>query len=245
MRSRPLAAGVELQVHQPAFEGPFDLLIYLVERDQLDIHEIIISDITSSYIESLKLIEHYDPDVASDFIYMAAYLLELKSRSLLPRIQRQHLADEPDPRQELINRLVEYKRFKYLAGRLEQLAVGDGRVFTRRPTLPAGEEGGRKLAPMSLDNLYSAYQRALEKARVEVREISGGTVPVAEKMEFIRHLLCNGPTRFSALVEGADLVEKIATFLALLELVRLGEVSVAQPRLFGPINIQPAKRGAK
>lgn len=242
MKPRLFAAGSALQVQQPAFEGPFDLLIYLVERDRLDIHDIIISDITSSYIENLKLIEHYDPDRASDFIYMAAYLLELKSRALLPRIRLHQLAEEPDPRQELITRLMEYKRFKHLAFLLEELAVDRRRAFTRPPSLPASDEVGRKLAPMLLENLYSAYQRALEKAAVEVREVSGEKVPVAEKMNYIRSQLSRGELLFASLVQKANLVEKIATFLALLELVRLGEVNIGQPRLFGPIKI--TKRSA-
>ena len=95
-----------VQVRLPVFEGPFDLLIYLVERNKLDIYDIAVADITSSYIESLQHME-FDPETASDFIYMAAYLLELKSRSLLPRTERIRPADEPDPRQELIMRLVE------------------------------------------------------------------------------------------------------------------------------------------
>jgi len=81
--SRPV-----VQVILPVFEGPFDLLIYLVERDKLDIYSIAIADITSSYLENLSLVE-FDPELASDFIYMAAYLLELKSRSLLPRVERE------------------------------------------------------------------------------------------------------------------------------------------------------------
>lgn len=240
MSTRPLTES-GLHVHQEVFDGPFDLLIYLVERDKVAIEDIVISDITSSYIESLKQIEDYDPDVASDFIYMAAYLLELKSRALLPRVHRQQLSDHPDPREELIARLVEYKYFKDLAVRLGQLALDRQRPLTRPPGVD-GLERVRQLAPMLLDNLYSAYQRALEKARVDVRELGTKPIPVSERMDFIRSCLNKEGVQFSELVQDSGTMEKIATFLALLELVRLGEVSISQQRLFGPITIQMLER---
>ncbi len=230
-----------LHVHQEVFDGPFDLLIYLVERDKLAIEDIVISEITSSYIETLKQIEDYDPDVASDFIYMAAYLLELKSRSLLPRSSRQQLADHPDPREELIARLVEYKYFKELAARLGDLALERQRPLTRPPGVDSLERV-RQLAPMLLDSLYSAYQRALEKARVEVREIATRPIPVSERMDYIRSHLGGGSVQFAELVRDSGIMEKIATFLALLELVRLGEVSFSQRQLFGPITIDVLER---
>jgi len=231
--SRPV-----VQVNLPVFEGPFDLLIYLVERDKLDIYSIAIADITSSYLESLSLVE-LDPELASDFIYMAAYLLELKSRSLLPRVERELLAEEPDPRQELIMRLVEYKRFKELAGKLEEMAVHDNYDYTRQPALPA-ETNPRALAPLSLDNLFSAFARALENCRVEVRNLAVKGVPVEEKLAVIRARLVAGSAVFADLANGLNLSETVAIFLAVLELVRLGEAVVFQERVFAPIIIKSA-----
>jgi len=241
MKSQQLSqAGARpaVQIHLPAFEGPFDLLIYLVERDKLDIYDIPIAEITSSYIESLKDLEQFDPELASDFIYMAAYLLELKSRSLLPRIQRIQLVQEPDPRQELIMRLVEYKRFKELAAGLDEMISSENSCYTRRPSLPLDTQQPRSLTPMTLDNLFSAFNRALAKHLVEFRELPAQGVKLSEKMSFLRTRLATGTARFSELAEGLGLSEIIVTFLAVLELVRLGEALVYQDSVFAPIVIE-------
>jgi len=243
MKSQELAqAGARpaVQVHLPAFEGPFDLLIYLVERDKLDINDIAIASITSSYLESLKEID-FDPELASDFIYMAAYLLELKSRSLLPRVERQQLAQEPDPRQELIMRLVEYKRFKELAAELDAISCGGSHMYTRSPSILLQGEEIRPLAPMSLDNLFSAFSRALAKTMVELRELPERGVPVAAKMEELRARLGQGPANFSDLTTDLNLTGIIVVFLAVLELVRLGEAAVSQDAVFAPIVIEAVK----
>lgn len=237
MKSQQLAqAGARpaVQVSLPAFQGPFDLLIYLVERDKLDIRSIAIADITSKYIESLKEID-FDPELASDFIFMAAYLLELKSRSLLPRIERIQLAQEPDPRQELIMRLVEYKRFKELAASLETMITSSNYSYTRRPLVSSEVRETRPLAPMTLDNLFSAFIRVLEKSRSEIKELSARGIPIADKMSVIRERLNTGPVCFEELSAGLCLSEVIAVFLAVLELVRLKEVNVRQESAFAPI----------
>ncbi|NLY32228.1 MAG: segregation/condensation protein A [Firmicutes bacterium] len=232
--SRPV-----VQVTLPVFEGPFDLLIYLVQRDKLDIHSIAIADITRSYLESLSLVE-FDPELASDFIYMAAYLLELKSRSLLPRVERELLADEPDPRQELILRLVQYKRFKDLAGQLEKMISLDNYDYTRQPDLPP-DPLVRPLVPMSLDNLFSAFARALERSKVEVRQLAANGVPIGVRLEQLRQRLAKGSATFDELARGLGLEEIIVTFLAVLELVRLGEALVFQQEVFAPIVIESVK----
>lgn len=244
MRSQQLAQADSrppLQVTLPEFEGPFDLLIYLVERDQLDIYAISIADITSSYLASLSQVE-FEPDLASDFIYMAAYLLELKSRSLLPRLKRESLAAEPDPRQELIMRLVEYKRFKQLAALLESMISPGQYDYTRPPCqLPAA--ASRTLAPLSLDNLFSAFARALKNRRLEVRNLTFQGVSVEVRLGELRQTLAAGGIGFADLVRGLGLEEVVATFLALLELVRLGEALVYQERVFAPIRVEPKEGG--
>jgi segregation and condensation protein A len=229
-----------VQVTLPVFEGPFDLLIYLVQRDKLDIFSIAIADITSSYLESLSQVE-FDPELASDFIYMAAYLLELKSRSLLPRVQRELLGEEPDPRQELILRLVEYKRFKELAGLLETMITQENYDYTRQPDLPP-DPLVRPLMPMSLDNLFSAFARALENSKVEVHQLAGNGVPIGVRLGQLRIRLAQGPATFDELAQGLDLQEIIVTFLAVLELVRMGEAMVFQEKVFSPILIESAAK---
>lgn len=229
-----------LQIKLPVFEGPFDLLIYLVERDRLDIYSISIADITSSYLEGMSQIE-FDPDLTGDFIYMAAYLLELKSRSLLPRVGQGQLADEPDPRQELIMRLVEYKRFKELAEKLAAMISIENYDHTRLPA-PLPEPGARPLAPLSLDNLFSAFARVMENSRIDVRQIVFKGVSIEEKIVELRGRLATGPVAFAELTRGLDLHEIVATFLAILELVRLREALVFQEEVFAPILIEPGGR---
>lgn len=244
MKSQELAqasARPEIQVSLPAFEGPFDLLIYLVERDKLDIYSIAVADITNSYLSSLSLIE-FDPELASDFIYMAAYLLELKSRSLLPRFERELLADEPDPRQELILRLVEYKRFKKLAARLAEMISPDNYDHVRRPAA-APEQGPRVLAPLSLDNLFLAFTRALAREQAPVREFLLADISIEKRLAELRLTLGAKPVRFSELAGGQSLAQLVVTFLALLELVRLGEVAVCQEQVFAPILIKATGKG--
>lgn len=243
MKSQQLAqAGARpaVQVTLPAFQGPFDLLIYLVERDKLDIHDIAVAEITSKFIESLKVIE-FDPELASDFIFMAAYLLELKSRSLLPRIERVQLSQEPDPRQELIMRLVEYKRFKELAASLEAMITSGNYTYTRRTSIQPDTMEMRPLAPMSLDNLFSAFIRVLEDHQVEVKELAARGIPIAEKISVIRKRLASGPASFEEFAAGLNLSGVIAVFLAVLEMVRLGEVNVRQETAFAPIIIAAEK----
>lgn len=232
-----MAARSTVQVHLPVFEGPFDLLIYLVERDKLDIYDIAIADITRNYLDSLQVIE-FDPELASDFIYMAAYLLELKSRSLLPRVERAELAQESDPREELILRLVEYKRFKELAVQLDALASGTNHLYVRRPSIPTDVQEVRPLLPMSLDNLFSAFIRAVAKIEVEVREMSGRGMLVGEKMGELKSILRRGSASFAQLTTEMGLAGIVVVFLAVLELVRLGEVEVFQESVFASIKIK-------
>lgn len=230
----------DIQVSLPVFEGPFDLLIYLVERDKLDIYSIAIADITNSYLENLSLID-FDPELASDFIYMAAYLLELKSRSLLPRFERELLADEPDPRQELIMRLIEYKRFKELAVKLEDMIAPDNYDFVRPPTF-IPEQGPRLLAPLSIDNLFSAFARALAHGRLPIKEYVRDDIPIGERIAELRERIAYKAVTFSQLVQGQGIQQLVVTFLALLELVRLGEVVVLQEKVFAPILVRAAER---
>lgn len=235
---QPAASG--FQVQQAAFEGPFELLIHLLERDKLDIKDIVLSDITQKYMESLKVLQQFDPDLASDFIYTAAWLLELKSRSLLPRVEREQLAlqQQDDPREELIVRLMEYKRFKELAVVLEAKASGGYRVHARPPGMPDVAVIVPQLAPHSLDNLFSAYNRALTKGKKEVRELPARGMPVAERIEALRAQLAHGPAHYAELTKGMAVKDRIVTFLAMLELVRMGEIVVSQQKLFGPILLE-------
>jgi segregation and condensation protein A len=223
------------------FEGPLDLLIQLVDREKMSIRDIQISEITRHYLATLEQFQ-FDPDTGSDFIYMAAYLLELKSRSLLPRPPRGQLDGEygDDPRQELINRLLEYKHFRDLAEILDGLCLQNCRVYSRLPSLPQAEDPG--LAPMSLDNLFSAYGRALSKLTRESRELPPRGLAVAEQMEVMRSWLQRGSFCFTQVVAGLNLTGIVVTFMAMLELNRLGEVLVSQEQPFGPIIIAPVVR---
>ncbi|MBE2179527.1 MAG: segregation/condensation protein A [Chthoniobacterales bacterium] len=232
------------QVKLDVFEGPLDLLLYLVKRDEVDIYDIEIGRITRQYLEYLEAMESIDVEIGGEFIVMAANLLLIKSRTLLP-VDLQGPAEEEgedeDPRWELIRQLIEYKKFKEAAGELrnrEELAV---KLFGRSPTAPPADGGATLLAgEVGALDLIAAFQRVLariEKAKGATREIEADRFTVSEKIEFVLKVLPESePLRFEELFAGQHTRgEVVATFLALLELVRLRHVRVEQVGPFGDI----------
>ncbi len=235
------------KVKLDVFEGPLDLLLYLVRKDEVDIYDIEIGRITKQYLEYLEAMESINVEIAGDFIVMAANLLYIKSRTLLPVDLQGPVEEEgeaEDPRWELIRQLIEYKKFKEAAGDLrnrEEIAV---KLFGRSPTAPPTDGGATLLAgEVGALDLIAAFQRVLdriEKKKGAEREIEADTFTVSEKIEFVLKVLPEAdPLRFEELFEGQHTKgEVVATFLALLELVRLRHVLVAQEGPFGEIMLR-------
>lgn len=237
-------ADTAYKVRLDVFEGPLDLLLYLVRRDEVDIYDIEIGRITKQYLEYLGEMESIDVEVGGEFIVMAANLLYIKSRTLLPAdLQRpeEDEAEGEDPRWELIRQLIEYKKFKEAAGDLRGRDELAAKLFGRTPSAPVEDGPAALLAgEVGTLDLIAAFQRVLdriEKRKGAEREIEVDRFTVSEKIEFVLKVLpAEEPLRFEELFAGQTTRgEVVATFLALLELVRLRHVAVEQPEAFGGI----------
>jgi segregation and condensation protein A len=241
----------DYKVQLEVFEGPLDLLLHLIKKEEVDIYHIPIAKITGQYMEYLDLMKMVIPDVAGEFVVMGATLMYIKSRMLLPQDQQvldpDAPADELDPRWDLIRQLVEYKKFKEAAEHLHQRAVFQENVYARHQTSLGFEtpaEDVSVIGEVSIFDLLNAFNRALKKTEVEdLREIFEDRFTVSDKIDFILKLTAvEDRTSFSKLFEGmASRTEIIVTFLALLELIRLKQIRVGQSESFGEIDIMRIK----
>jgi segregation and condensation protein A len=231
----------DYKVKLEVFEGPLDLLLYLIKRDEIDIYDISLERITRQYLEYLQAFKELKIDLAGEFVVMAANLIYLKSRSLLPLDQRppEEDAEEDDPRWDLIRQLIEYKKFKEAAEQLHARAVQQEKIFTRDGGVIV--EAPLRLAEVGIFQLIHAFQNVIKRveARENLGEIFGERFTVSEKIDVILQRVANGASlRFSDLFsDTAVRVEVVVTFLALLELIRLKQVRVIQRDLFGEIEI--------
>lgn len=230
------------------FEGPLDLLLYLIKRDEVDIYEISIEKITKEYLAFLDTFQTLNIDLAGEFIVMAATLLYIKSRTLLPVDQRmaEDDAEEDDPRWELIRQLIEYKKFKEAADQLREREALQEALFPRLPALPELPPAENLLVEeVGIFDLIHAFQKVLkrlEDGREDLREIFEENFTVGEKIETIMAMTSGGvPLRFEELFrEQASRAEVVVTFLAMLELIRMKQLRVRQEQGFGEIWLERA-----
>ena len=227
------------------FEGPLDLLLYLVKRDQLNIYDIPIAQVTEQYLAYLELMRLLDLDIAGEFLVMSATLMQIKSRMLLPRdetIKQQE--EESDPREELVQRLLEYQRFKQVASELRQKEQKQQEQF-RRP--------GGAMTPDNLDSspevyfetsifdLINAFTQALkeEVPRELFYEVIKDEFTIEQKVHDILHLLLDQEVLIlnQLFSQAKNRLEIVAIFLAVLELIRVKEIIVRQKRVFAEIEI--------
>ncbi len=233
------------------FDGPLDLLLHLITKAQVDIKDIFVSEITDQYIESVRNAADLDMDDATEFLVMAATLLEIKSRAMLPRPPRLE-EDEEDPEQALIRRLEEYKRFKETAVAMQQFEDAAKELFTKLPEeypLPPQET---ELTGLTLEGLTEAFlriwQRMPAKDEPEVnhyapRDIHRDEHNVQECMlTLIQGLRERGSMHFEEAFSEAPTKEEVVTlFLALLELLKLGEMHIQQEDIYGDILLLPGR----
>lgn len=238
-------------IHLDVFEGPFDLLLHLIERDELDIYDIPIARVTAEFLEYIRTMQLLNLHVASDFMVMAATLIQIKARMLLPKpvVSEKETAlneEEDDPRQELVEKLIEYKKYKELAKDLRAREEEFARVFVR----PVTEIADRlvidenPLKGLNVWDLLEAFKNVLdsiapeeEPAAVPKEEIS-----IRQRMkEIMAGLAVSGRVRFKDLFGNtSSRVALITGFIALLELMRLRKVRVSQDTTFGEIMIAAA-----
>lgn len=224
--------------HLEKFQGPLDLLMHLLEKRKIDIYDIPIAEITDQYLEYINSWEQYNIEVASEFLLMAATLLQIKSRMLLPRPAP--LEPEDDPRQELVDKLLEYQKFKKCAEAMQERQHDMAAVYTR-----SGEdvlmEVERLPDKISFALLLDAFQKIMDNVNYErsepMAEIKREEISVKRKIIEIFHYVKHAgrAVHFLELLQKRTRVEVVACFLAVLELVRVDRITVVQDVLSGDI----------
>ena len=244
---------MELNVKLQVFEGPLDLLLYLLEKNKVNIYDIPIVEITNQYMEYIAEMKRQDLNVVSEFLVMAATLIDIKSRMLLPKNPDAVEAEEEDPRAELVRQLLEYKMYKCMAGKLRDRQQDAGKVMYKAPTIPkevlAYEEPvnlEELMADVTLAKLNEIYKSIIKKqtdkidpVRSKFGKIEKEEVSLEDKMTELLNF-AKGHRQFSfrgILEKQAGKVEVIVTFLAILELMKTGEISIIQEHLFDDIQI--------
>jgi segregation and condensation protein A len=231
------------RIQLPVFEGPLDLLLYLIRRNQVDIHDIPIAPITRQYMEYLDLMRELNLDVAGDFMVMAATLIHIKAKMLVPIDPTEAQGEEEleDPREALVQRLLEFQRYKEAAGVLHQKAEIRAATWTRPDSvLPQFDEAGEEMLEAGLFDLVSAFKELLERRKTLLaHEVADSGKSVEQRMEELMGLIREGESvEFLELFASQETkADMIVTFLALLELIRLKRVKVYQRGVFGAIRV--------
>jgi segregation and condensation protein A len=247
--TEPLAVMADYKVKFEVFEGPLDLLLYLIKKEEVDIYEINLTGLATQFIEYIETMRLLDLEIAGEFLVMAATLMYIKSRELLPVDQQAQVEEEDDgedPRWELIRQLVEYKKFKDAAAQFQQLESRQEDVFPRVPgKLDLGPEPPPARAEVSIFDLVNAVTAVLKRfndQRGDTRDIFEDKWSVSEKIAQLLKLTGErSMLKFSDLfAEVTSRAEVVVTFLALLELIRLKQLAVVQPGPFGEIEISRA-----
>ena len=234
------------QIHLQSFEGPMDLLMHLIAKNKIDIYDIPIATLTEQYLAYLDEMKRFDIEIASSFLVMAATLLSIKSRMMLPKTVVTEDEEEEDPRKELVERILAYRKYQQASLELTARAEQEGRFCSRPPMkLPAH----RVLAgPLSLKKLLEAYGMAVrvgEELAIPEALVTPDPIRVQDRIEEIEHLLgrTQKPLRFSETFRMGDLGSLITSFLAVLELLRLGRVHAWQTADGREFMIQSRKEG--
>lgn len=243
---------MELNIKLQVFEGPLDLLLHLLEKNKVNIYDIPIAEITNQYLEYIAEMQRQDLNVMSEFLVMAATLIDIKSRMLLPAPETED-EEELDPRAELVQQLLEYKMYKCMANELKDRQVDAERVMFKVPTIP--KEVREYEEPVNLEELVSdvtlkklndifkkIMRRQADKVdpiRSKFGRIEKEEVSLEEKMAYLENY-CATHRQFSfrGLLEAqSGKIEIIVTFLAILELMKMGKIYIEQENTFDDINI--------
>lgn len=232
------------KLHLEIFEGPLDLLLYLIKKNDINIYDIPITQVTDQYLEYIEMMKILDLEVIGDFLVMAATLMQIKSRMLLPPDPSE--ADQPpeDPRDELVRRLQEYQVFKEIAEQLKQKEGQRQDLFARKLDddlkQELKDESKEVYFEANLFDLINAFSKALAKYKEQATyELSQEEFTVEQKIHDILHTLLKSPHLILADLFGRakNRIEVVATFIAVLELIRLREIKVVQRYQFGDIEV--------
>jgi len=240
----PVVTMAEYKVKFEVFEGPLDLLLYLIKKEEVDIYEVNLTRLATQFIEYIETMRLLDLEIAGEFLVMAATLMYIKSRELLPVDQQAQVEGEDegeDPRWELIRQLVEYKKFKDAAAQLQIMEARQEDIFPRTPGKLEFEAEPPPRPEASIFDLVNAVNVVLKRfsQREDLRQIFEDKWTVSDKIEYLMRVLSERPgLRFSELFAGVtSRSEVVVTFLALLELIRLKQLTALQREPFGEIEI--------
>ncbi|MDY5578047.1 MAG: segregation/condensation protein A [Lachnospiraceae bacterium] len=239
-----------ISVKLQAFEGPLDLLLHLIDKNKVNIYDIPIVEITEQYLAYVNQMDHQDLDVVSEFLVMAATLLDIKSKMLLPKEINED-GEEEDPRDELVQKLLEYKMYKYMSYELRDRELDAERNMYKGPTIP--KEVAKYEQPVDLDELLSGVtliklneifkqvmkrkEDKIDPIRSKFRNIEKEEVSLPDKINFIRDYVKDKKTfSFKKLLESQhSKMHVIVSFLAILELMKMGEIVIEQKEIFDDI----------
>ena len=235
-----------LTLHLSQFDGPLDMLLFLIGKAKIDIKDIFVSQVTDQYIQSVQNAPDLDMDDASAFIAMAATLLEIKSRALLPKPKE---PEEDDPEAALIRQLEEYQRFKEIAQNMQDFEKAAALMYQKLPEEYPLPPPTLELKNLTMDGLLAAFARVMARVKEEpddpvqtARRIIRDEYTVARCTAHILRRLKKGPVRFDQLFSAHPSRDEVVTlFLALLELLRLGRAEVVQEGIFGDIMLEPGQ----
>ncbi len=233
----------DFAIRLPTFEGPMDLLLYLIRRSEVDIYDIPIERVTEQYIESLGSMETLDLEVAGEFFVMASTLMYIKSRMLLPKKDQGSNEDveedDIDPRWELVQQLLEYRKFKEAAEDIRKLILSSNDLISRIGPTDALEAIERPLKPVDRVDLWNTFNSVIRRLaeRIDEGQINAEQITVADRMELILlRIKQKDNFLFSELFESSTTITTIvATFLAVLELTRLDKITLKQDQAFADI----------
>ncbi len=241
-----------IPVKLPVFEGPLDLLMHLIEKNKIDIYDIPIVTITDQYLDYIRQMDREDMNVTSEFMVMAATLIDIKCRMLLPKEVNEE-GEEEDPREELVRQLLEYKKYKYMSSELRTLLNDAGNVVVRKKQLPEEVKSysppvdlEELIGDLNLDKLHRIFQAVLRRQENKIDPIRSkfGTiekedVSLPEKLTYVeRFAIKERHFSFKKLLEGQEgKMHMVVTFLAVLQLIKTGKISISQNEIFGDIII--------
>ncbi len=247
-----------LAVKLEAFEGPLDLLLHLIDKNKVDIYDIPIVEITKQYLSYIQEMEKQDMNVMSEFLVMAATLINIKCKMLLPKEINEE-GEEEDPRAELVQKLIEYKIYKYMSFELKDKHIDADKVLYKETTLPEEVRDYREpvdyeelVADITLSKMQNIFKSMLirqenkiDPVRSKFGKIEKDKVNMDEKFEYVKRILCqNKCISFCKLLENENSkMDIIVTFLVILELMKMGYLKVRQDKIFDDIEIYESESG--
>lgn len=222
------------------FEGPLDLLLHLIKESKMNIFDLRVDEITQSYLDYIKAMQEMNLDVASSYLVMASELIELKSKLLLPRHEKEDEEDEEDPRENLINRLIEYQKYKDLTSDFKELEKNRKDIFTKVPeSILEYKEEISINSDVTLDDLVDAFQKFLERQKDDIplsTKITKREISIEERKYQIKKILkTKKKANFFELFDVLTKEYVVVTFLAILEMVRKHEMNIIQENNFDEI----------